>query len=43
MGSLRKAIEQRVRGDRPGVVRAVAGATIAGAATGLVVYRLLRA
>jgi hypothetical protein len=43
MGSLKKAIEQRLGGDRPGVMRAVAGATVAGAATGLVVYRLLRA
>jgi hypothetical protein len=41
-GPLGTAIKQRVQGDRPGAVRALAGATIAGAATGVVVYRLLR-
>lgn len=32
----------KARGDRPGAWRAFAGATVAGAATGAVVYRLLR-
>jgi len=42
VGSLRTAIEQKVRGEKPGPLRALAGATIAGAAAGVVVYRLLR-
>jgi hypothetical protein len=39
---LYKAAVQRLSGDKPSPVRAVVGATTAGAATGVVVYRLLR-
>ena len=39
---LTKAVTQRIKGDRPGPVRALIGATIAGGATSVVVYRLLR-
>ena len=41
-GSLAKAVGQRVAGQQPGRPRAMAGATVAGFATALVVYRLLR-
>jgi hypothetical protein len=37
-----RPVAQRLQGTRPGPVGAAAGATIAGATTGLVVYRLLR-
>jgi hypothetical protein len=40
--TLGAAIGQRVEGQRPGPVRAAAGAAVAGAATGVVVYKLLR-
>jgi hypothetical protein len=40
--SLYKAVAQRVMGQRPSALRAATGATIAGAATGAVVYKLLR-
>jgi hypothetical protein len=36
------AAARKAQGDRPGALRAFAGATVAGAATGAVVYRLLR-
>jgi hypothetical protein len=42
MKSLYKALAQRVMGQRPTVLRAAAGATVAGTATGAVVYKLLR-
>jgi hypothetical protein len=37
-----RPVAQRVHGDRPGPVGAAAGATVAGAVTGIVVFRLLR-
>lgn len=42
MKSLYIAAAQRLGGKRPSVLRAAAGATAAGTATGVVVYRLLR-
>ena len=36
------AVTDKVQGERPGTVRALTAATVAGAATGAVVYRLLR-
>jgi hypothetical protein len=42
MKSFYTAIVQRLTGERPSALRAAAGATAAGAATGVVVYRLLR-
>jgi hypothetical protein len=36
------AAARRAQGNRPGVIRAFAGAIVAGALTGAVVYRLLR-
>jgi hypothetical protein len=39
---LGSAVGQRLQGDRPGTLRAAAGAAVAGTATGVVVYRLLR-
>lgn len=39
MGGL---VADRAAGDRPGPLRAAAGAAIAGGVTGAVVYRLLR-
>jgi hypothetical protein len=35
-------VAQRLRGERPGAVASAAGATVAGALTGIVVFRLLR-
>jgi len=35
-------VAQRLHGERPGPVGAAAGATVAGAVTGLVVFRFLR-
>jgi hypothetical protein len=35
-------VAQRLHGERPGPVAAAAGATVAGALTGVVVFRLLR-
>jgi hypothetical protein len=35
-------VAERLQGDRPGPVGAAAGATVAGAVTGLFVFRLLR-
>lgn len=40
--SLSIATLQRIGGQRPSAVRAAAGATAAGAATGVAVYKLLR-
>lgn len=40
--SLYIAAAQRLKGDRPSTTRAFAGATAAGTATGVLVYRLLR-
>jgi hypothetical protein len=40
--SLFIAAGQKVQGTRPSAVRAAAGASAAGAATGVVVYKLLR-
>ena len=40
--SLYKAFAQRVMGQRPSALRAAAGATVAGTATGAIVYKLLR-
>jgi hypothetical protein len=42
MKSLYTGALQRLSGDKPSPLRAVAGATAAGAATGVLVYRLLR-
>ncbi|HEY2479839.1 MAG TPA: hypothetical protein VGI17_14065 [Solirubrobacterales bacterium] len=42
MKSLYIAAAQRIGGQRPSALRAAAGATAAGTATGVVVYRLLR-
>lgn len=42
MKSLYIAATQRLKGDRPSAMRAFAGATAAGTATGVLVYRLLR-
>ena len=42
MKSFYTAVMQRLSGERPGAVRAAAGATAAGTATGVLVYRLLR-
>ncbi|HMC06583.1 MAG TPA: hypothetical protein VKG89_04215 [Solirubrobacterales bacterium] len=36
------ALGQRLTGERPSVLRAAAGATVAGTTTGVLVYRLLR-
>jgi hypothetical protein len=41
-GPLGAAVAQRLGGERPGALRAFAGATVAGSATAVVVYRLLR-
>jgi hypothetical protein len=37
-----KAASERLRGGRPGRARALAAAVVAGAATAVVTYRLLR-
>ena len=37
-----RPVAQRMQGDRPGPVGAAAAATVAGAVTGIVVFRLLR-
>jgi hypothetical protein len=41
-GPLGTAVAQRLKGEKPGALRAMAGATVAGAATGAIVYQLLR-
>lgn len=40
--SLYIAAAQRISGHRPSALRAAAGATAAGTATGVVIYKLLR-
>jgi hypothetical protein len=40
--SVVRPVAQRLHGDRPGPMTAAAGATVAGAVTGVVVFRLLR-
>ena len=42
MKSFYTAVIQRITGERPSAMRAFAGATTAGTATGVLVYRLLR-
>jgi hypothetical protein len=42
MKTLKKAVSERLSGGRPSVPRALGAATVAGAAAGVVVYRLLR-
>jgi hypothetical protein len=42
MKSLYIAVTQRLMGERPGAFRAIAGASAAGLATSVVVYKLLR-
>jgi hypothetical protein len=42
MKSLYIGVVQRLTGERPSPLRAIAGATAAGTATGVLVYRLLR-
>jgi hypothetical protein len=42
MKSLFIAVTQRLSGERPAALRAFAGATVAGAAAGAAVYKLLR-
>jgi len=42
MKSFYIATAERLKGDRPSSMRAFAGATAAGTATGVLVYRLLR-
>jgi hypothetical protein len=42
MKSLYTAAIQRLKGEKPSPLRAGVGAAAAGAATGIVVYRLLR-
>jgi hypothetical protein len=41
-GVLGGAVADRLSGERPGAVRAAAGAVMAGGVTTVVVYRLLR-
>ena len=41
-GPLGAAIAQRIQGEKPGAFRAVAGATVGGAATSVLLYKLLR-
>jgi hypothetical protein len=41
-GTVGGAVRKRAQGERPGAARAAAGAVVVGAATGVVVYRLLR-
>ena len=41
-GPLGKAVAQRLQGERPGAMRAFAGAAVAGTAAAVIVYRVLR-
>jgi hypothetical protein len=41
-GVIGDTVGERLRGERPGVFRAAAGAAVAGSITTVVVYRLLR-
>jgi hypothetical protein len=43
MKSLYSAVLQRINGEQPSRLRAVAGAVVVSAATGVATYRLLRA
>jgi len=42
MAAVASLVSDRLRGEKPNALRAFAGATTAGIATGVVVYRLLR-
>lgn len=42
MKSLMIAVTQRLQGERPSAIRAFAGAAVAGAASGALVYKVLR-
>jgi len=42
MGVVEEAVEERLEGGRPGRVRAVLAALVAGAAVAALTYRLLR-
>jgi hypothetical protein len=42
MGLLRRAITDRLKGDRPSPARAVLAATVAGATAAVVTYKALR-
>jgi hypothetical protein len=42
MGVVKEAAAERLSGERPGRWRAIAAAIVAGAATAMLVYRLLR-
>jgi hypothetical protein len=42
MGSIKKALSERLGGGRPSTLRAVAAAAATGTATGVVMYRFLR-
>jgi len=41
-GVMGGAVGERLLGERPGALRAAAGAAVAGGVTGVVVFRLLR-
>jgi len=43
MGILRRAIGDRLKGNRPSPVRAVLAATVAGAGVAVITYKALRA
>jgi hypothetical protein len=43
MQDLRQTAIERIKGVKPGPLRATAAAVVAGGATGVLVYRLLRA
>jgi hypothetical protein len=42
MNAIKKAVTQRLGGDRPSPVRSFAAASVVGTAAGVVAYRLLR-
>jgi hypothetical protein len=42
MKSLMIAVTQRLQGERPSAIRAFTGAAVAGAASGALVYKVLR-
>ena len=41
-GPLGAAVMQRTKGEKPGAFRAMAGATVGGVATSVLLYKLLR-
>ncbi len=43
MGMLRRAVTDRLKGDRPSPVRAVLAAAVAGGAAAAITYKALRA